>query len=151
MKVLDSGCGLGGSARYLALEHGCEVTGVDLTQEYVEAATALAGRVGLADQVTFRQGSALDLPFADNNFDAVWTEHVQMNIEDKHAFYRESLRVLKPGGVLMFHDIFRGDAGDPHYPVPWAEESDQLLVHRRQRPPDTRRARRQDSGLGGHE
>lgn len=121
--VLDVGCGLGGSARYLAAEHQCRVTGIDLTQEYVDVANALAGMVGLSDKVAFRQASALDMPFDDGSFDVVWTEHVQMNIADKHAFYREIGRVTRPKGMLLFHDIFEGNGGPLHYPVPWAEES----------------------------
>ncbi len=121
--VLDVGCGLGGSARYLAAEHQCRVTGIDLTQEYVDVAGALAGMVGLSDKVAFRQASALDMPFDDGAFDVVWTEHVQMNIADKYAFYREIGRVTRPEGVLLFHDIFQGKGGPLHYPVPWAEES----------------------------
>lgn len=121
--VLDVGCGLGGSARYLAAEHQCQVTGIDLTQEYVDVANALAGMVGLSDKVACRQASALEMPFDDGTFDVVWTEHVQMNIADKHAFYREIGRVTRPKGMLLFHDIFEGKGGPLHYPVPWAEES----------------------------
>ena len=120
--VLDVGCGLGGSARYLAAEHQCQVTGIDLTQEYVDVANALAGMVGLSDKVACRQASALEMPFDDGTFDVVWTEHVQMNIADKHAFYREIGRVTRPKGTLLFHDIFEGKGGPLHYPVPWAEE-----------------------------
>jgi len=122
-RVLDVGCGLGGSARYLAAEWQCDVTGIDLTGEYIEAAKVLAEWVGLGDVTTFQQCSALDMPFAAGSFDVVWTEHVQMNIADKRAFYAEMSRVLVPGGRLLFHDIFRGDGGPLHYPVPWAEES----------------------------
>ena len=122
-RVLDVGCGLGGSARYLAAEHGCQVTGIDLTQEYVDVANALAGMVGLSDKVACRQVSALEMPFDDGTFDVVWTEHVQMNIADKQAFYREIGRVMRPKGTLLFHDIFEGKGGPLHYPVPWAEEA----------------------------
>jgi SAM-dependent methyltransferase len=122
-RVLDVGSGLGGSARYLAVEYGCEVVGVDLTEEYVEVAERLAERVGLSCRVDYRQGSALELPFEDASFDVAWTEHVQMNIEDKATFYGEIARVLRPGGRLMFHDIFDGEGGEVVYPAPWAEDA----------------------------
>jgi MPBQ/MSBQ methyltransferase len=122
-RVLDVGCGLGGTARYLAVEHGCQVTGIDLTEEYVEVANALAKRVGLADRTRFLQANALAMPFADGEFDMAWTQHVQMNIADKAAFYREIGRVTAPGGRFLFHDIFAGDGGPLHFPVPWAEDA----------------------------
>lgn len=122
LRVLDVGCGIGGSARYLAGEHGCRVVGIDLTAEYVDAAKVLAELVGLEHAVEFREGNALDLPFPDAAFDVVWTEHVQMNIADKKGFYGELARVLVPGGRLFFHDVFQGPGGAPHYPVPWVED-----------------------------
>jgi MPBQ/MSBQ methyltransferase len=122
LRVLDVGSGLGGSARYLALEYGCRVIGIDLTQEYVDTAHALADLVGLKEEVAFQQGSALDMPFDNGSFDVVWTEHVQMNIADKQAFYAEIARVLASRGRLVFHDVFQGSGGPLYYPVPWAEE-----------------------------
>lgn len=123
LRVLDVGSGLGGSVRYLASERQCHATGIDLTKEYVEAANTLATWVGLKDVTEFRHGSALDMPFDRDAFDVVWTEHVQMNIADKRAFYAEIARVLGPRGRLVFHDICQGDGGDLYYPVPWAEDS----------------------------
>lgn len=121
-EVLDVGCGLGGTARYLADRVGCTVLGVDLTEEYCRVAEMLSDRVGLAERTAFRQASALALPFDDRRFDVAWTEHVQMNIAEKVAFYGEIRRVLKPGGRLAFHDIFAGSQADVHYPVPWAAD-----------------------------
>jgi MPBQ/MSBQ methyltransferase len=121
-RLLDLGCGLGGSARYLAAEHGSVVTGVDLTQEYVEVARELSRLVGLQDRVSFHAANALALPFEDATFDVVWTEYAQMNIEDKHALYAEIGRVLAPGGRLVFHDLFQGASGAPIFPVPWADD-----------------------------
>ena len=128
-RVLDVGCGLGGTARHLAEEYQCNVTGIDLTEEYVTAGTRLTELVGLSDKVGLRYASALDLPFEDDRFDIVWTQHVQMNIADKNRFFSEIARVLKPGGCFLFHDVFRDSGDAPIYPVPWADdESMSVLV-----------------------
>ncbi len=122
-RLLDVGCGLGGTSRYLSATVGCRVVGVDLTEEYCRVAEMLSARVGLAGRVVFRQGSALALPFDDGAFDVVWTEHVQMNIADKAGFYGELARVSKAGGRLAFHDIFAGARDGLHFPVPWAPDA----------------------------
>jgi hypothetical protein len=94
LRVLDAG----GTARYLARRDGVEVTGVDLTAEYVEVATSLTLRAGLAELVQFRQASASTLPFSDGSFDRVCILHVGMNIADKAALFAEIRRVeLWPG------------------------------------------------------
>jgi len=123
-KVLDIGCGLGGSARFLASQYGCHVTGLDVTAEYCAVAGELSQWVGLGERTSFRQGDAVDLPFADGEFDLVWSEHVQMNIPDKSGFVAEIKRVLKPRGRFVFHDIFSIDGQQPHFPVPWSEGPD---------------------------
>ena len=71
----------------------------------------------------FRQGSALELPFADASFDRVWTQNVQMNIQDKARFYGEIARVLAPGGKFAFSDVFQGPGGPAVYPVVWAMDA----------------------------
>lgn len=118
--VLDVGSGIGGPSRCLAQQFGCRVTGVDLTQEYCEAATLLSERMGLADLVAYRQADALDLPYPDASFDVVWTAHVAMNIPDKARLYGQMHRVLKPGGTLALYDILAGSEGPVMFPVPWA-------------------------------
>jgi SAM-dependent methyltransferase len=122
MQVLDVGCGIGGPARWLAAHYGCRVTGIDLTDEFVAVARLLTERCRLADRVEFRQGSALELPFADATFDLVWCQNVSMNIADKARLYREIRRVLKPGARFTSIDLAAGPAGAPHYPLPWARE-----------------------------
>src|SRR5215208_4964097 len=82
-RVLDVGGGVGGPARTLAARFGCQVTLVDPTESYVLAGQMLTERMGLADRLTHRIGSALDLPFDDGSFDLVWTQNSGMNIADK--------------------------------------------------------------------
>jgi sarcosine/dimethylglycine N-methyltransferase len=119
MSVLDIGAGVGGPARLLAATYGCQVTGVDLSAPFVEAARYLTERTGQSAKVSFQTASALDLPFDDGRFDAVLLQHVAMNISDRAGLYREIRRVLKPGGRFATFDVV-SDRGEPHYPVPWA-------------------------------
>lgn len=118
--VLDIGCGIGGTARFMAAQVGCRVTGIDLTQEYIDVARALTARVGLAGKVDFHVASALDMPFDDACFDAAITIHVAMNIADRAGLYGEIARVMKPGARLCIYDAMTKSEGDIVYPVPWA-------------------------------
>jgi ubiquinone/menaquinone biosynthesis C-methylase UbiE len=122
-KVLDVGSGVGGASRLLASEYGCEVTGLDLTDEYCRVARLLADRLGLGSRVSYRQGSALRMPFEDNSFDIVWTQHASMNIADKEKLYSEIARVLRRDGSFAMYDILAGPVGPLYFPVPWASDA----------------------------
>lgn len=123
MHVLDLGCGVGGASRHIASTCDCKVTGIDLTQEYVDVAGELTRRCGLSDRIDFQQANALDLPFEDANFDYVWSHNVTMNIEDKITLASEVARVLKTGGRFSCAELSQGPAGEPSYPLPWASDS----------------------------
>jgi SAM-dependent methyltransferase len=123
MRVLDAGCGLGGACRMLAEEYGCNVTGIDITADYIRTAEQLSQLTGLQHNTRFVQGSVLALPFDNNSFDAVWTQHVQMNIADKKTFYTEIHRVLTTGGRFVYYEILSQDHLPLNYPVPWASDA----------------------------
>jgi ubiquinone/menaquinone biosynthesis C-methylase UbiE len=120
MKVLDLGCGIGGPARTLAAEFGCRVTGLDIMEEYCEAATLLTHYLGLSDKVAFECADVSRLPCDDAAYDAVWSQHVLANIADKRAILREVHRVLRPGGTYAFYEVCAGANEPPYYPMPWA-------------------------------
>jgi len=121
--VLDVGCGLGGAARYVASVCGSRVTGIDLTNEYVETGNALNQWLELVESVKLEQGSALTMPFENGCFDGGYMFHVGMNIEDKTALFSEIYRVLKPEAKFAVYDVMRLADGAVKYPVPWAAES----------------------------
>jgi ubiquinone/menaquinone biosynthesis C-methylase UbiE len=121
MRVLDVGSGIGGPARFFAEARGCHVTGIDLTDEFVQVATELTQRCGLSKLASFRQGSALELPFDADSFDAATLIHVGMNIADKERLFGNVRRVLKPGALFCVYEVMRADEGALPYPMPWAQ------------------------------
>ncbi len=123
MKVLDVGSGIGGPARILAYEFGCRVVGIDLTKEFCDIATMLTKALGLDKKVDFRCADALYMPFEDESFDLVWSQHCSMNIADKKRLYAEYFRVLRTKGLLAIHDVVSGVVSPLDFPVPWARES----------------------------
>lgn len=135
-RVLDVGGGFGGPARTLAVEFGCRVTGIDLTESYVRAATVLTARMGLEDRVGHQVGNALALPFPDGAFDMVWTQNSGMNIADKEALYAGFHRVLRPGGLLALQEPMAGPTQPVVYPVMWARDASTSFL----RSPDEMRA-----------
>jgi len=75
----------------------------------------------MQEQVQFRQGSALSLPFSDAEFNIVMMQHVAMQISEKDQLFSELARVVKQGGCLAMHELFAGK-GELHYPLAWASE-----------------------------
>ncbi|GAB2184242.1 class I SAM-dependent methyltransferase [Roseibium sp. LAB1] len=117
--VLDIGSGIGGPARYVASTFGCHVTGIDLTPEFIAAADELTSLCGLSDLSTFVLGDAATIPFEAAAFDHAYCFYVGMNLIDKPAVLSECLRVLKPGGILLWTEV-TSVVGTPYYPLPWS-------------------------------
>jgi len=126
--VLDVGCGLGGSSRYVANKLNNCVTGIDLTQEYIDVGNALCAWVGLDKQITLQQGSALCMPFEDEIFGGAIMLHVGMNIDDKTKLFAEIYRVLRPGASFGVYDVMQINNGELTYPVPWATENSTSIL-----------------------
>ncbi len=126
--VLDIGSGIGGPARYIADRFGCRVTGIDLTAEFCDVARHLTRTLGLKDRVSFEQGDALAMPFADASFDGAYSMNVSMNIADKAGFYKEIHRVLRPGACLALSEIAQGPNSGLDFPTPWARTAESSFL-----------------------
>jgi SAM-dependent methyltransferase len=144
MHVLDLGCGLGGSSRYLVAACNCRVTAIDLTPEFVDVARLLTERCGLAAKIDYHQGSALALPFAAASFDHVWCHNVTMNIADRTTLARQVACVLRSGGRFSCVEIAQGGTGQPHFPLPWASDPAASFLAT----PEAMRAELEAAGLG---
>jgi ubiquinone/menaquinone biosynthesis C-methylase UbiE len=123
MHILDVGCGVGGSTRRLSHATGCCVTGVDLSDEYIDAAQRLTQLLDMQDRVKFHAASALDLPFEDNSFDGAWSIQMNMNVEDKLSWLKELHRAVKPKGRVVLYEVCASKNTPVYFPVPWAQDS----------------------------
>ena len=120
--ILDIGCGLGGPARYMAKRFHCNVSGVDITEPFVDAANKLTALLRMEHEVRIEHGDGQRLPYPDSHFDGAYTQHVTMNVADRPRFFAEAYRVLKPGGFFALTEHGLGLKGDPHYPLPWSAD-----------------------------
>jgi tocopherol O-methyltransferase len=100
-KIIDIGCGIGGSSLYLAEKLNAEVVGITLSPVQANRATERAAAAGLTNRATFKVANALEIPYPDNTFDLVWTLESGEHMPDKIKFLQECYRVLKPGGKLI--------------------------------------------------
>ena len=97
--ILDVGCGIGGSSLYLAEKFGAKATGITLSPVQANRATERAQTAHI--NAEFQVANALDMPFADNSFDLVWSLESGEHMPDKVKFLQECYRVLKPGGTFI--------------------------------------------------
>ena len=109
-KVLDVGCGVGGTSIKLAAA-GHEVTGVSLSPKQIEMAKENLARLAPGAAVRFLEmdGEKLDFPGEDGTFDAVWISEALSHFPHKEHFFAHALRLLKPGGKWVCVDWFKAD------------------------------------------
>lgn len=106
-RVLDAGCGVGGSSMWLAQARGAVVVGITPVASQVARARRFAEARKLRDRVSFEQADYTNAPFPDASFDVVWALESLCHAPDKAAFYREAARLLRPGGRLVVAEYFR--------------------------------------------
>ena len=126
-KLLDVGCGIGGASR-MAATYGARVTGIDLSPEFVDTATALTARVGLEEKASFVATAGESLPFDPAAFNGAFMVHVGMNIPDKQKVFAEVRRVLEPDAPFVVFEQMRTAEGDLTYPLPWAVDERSSFV-----------------------
>jgi len=106
-RVLDAGCGVGGSSLWLAGECGASVVGITLVESQVRRARYRAAKRGLLDRVAFLEADFTQTPFPSGSFDVVWALESMLHAPAKVAFYREVARLLRPGGRLVSFEYVR--------------------------------------------
>jgi MPBQ/MSBQ methyltransferase len=113
IRVLDVGCGIGGTSRYLSKKFGsttnAHVTGITLSTVQAERARELAQQQSI-DNVDFKVMDALNMSYANNTFDLVWACESGEHMPNKQQYVQEMVRVLKPGGRLVIATWCQRDA-----------------------------------------
>jgi len=126
-RVLDIGSGFGGPARQIARRTSSRVIGVDITPAYVDAARDLSARAGLGDLVRFQVGDIATFE-PDPLFQAAITMHVQMNVQDKAAWFAHIARCLAPGARLAVWEVCQPSQADLAWPMPWSLDGTDSFV-----------------------
>jgi ubiquinone/menaquinone biosynthesis C-methylase UbiE len=104
-RILDAGCGPGGTACHIAQQHTVQVFGVDIAEIMIEQARKRAQQMDVADRVDFRVADLFHLPFVDEFFDGVLLESVLTPLPgDKEQALLELRRVVKPGGWIAANE-----------------------------------------------
>ncbi|MDT8448781.1 MAG: methyltransferase domain-containing protein [Wenzhouxiangellaceae bacterium] len=108
-RVLDLGAGYGGSMRYLAEQFGCHCVALNLSEVENERDREMNEKAGLADRIDVVDGDFTALDFDDESFDLVWSQDAFLHSGDRARVCAEAVRVLKPGGRLVFTDPMQAD------------------------------------------
>lgn len=105
-EVLNVGCGIGVGSVFIAKRYGCHVVGIDISERMIEWSRRRAREEKVEARVEFYTADVLDLPFAANRFDVVFTESVLIFVEDKARAIRECVRVTRPNGYVGLNEGF---------------------------------------------
>jgi tocopherol O-methyltransferase len=111
-RVLDAGCGVGGSSMWLARHLEASVVGITIAPEQVAIAEGLAAQAGLADLASFHEMDFAGTSFPKASFDVVWNIESMCHAFDKAAYLRHVHELLKPGGRFVCLDMFSVKGGD---------------------------------------
>ncbi len=112
--VLDIGCGSGGITRSLAADYGAaRVVGIDVEAPVLEQARRRAKGDDVAERVEFIQVKPGPLPFADGEFDIVFSKDSMIHIPDKETLFADIMRILVPGGWLVASDWLMAHDDEP--------------------------------------
>ncbi len=113
-RVVDAGCGIGGTAIRLAQAHGCAITGINISRPQLEIAGRKVRESGLDDRIELAYADCSQhLPFADDSVDVVVNIESACHYSDRGQFLREVRRILKPGGRIVAMDWLVCDGLQP--------------------------------------
>ena len=121
-RVLDVGCGLGGSAFLMARDFDLQVDGIDLSRNMLALAEQKLAANGLSDRVRLQWGDCLELDCCEQ-YDAIYSRDVFLHIADKARLFERLYAAMRPGGRLLFTDYCCGAK-------PWSAEFDEYVLDR---------------------
>eukprot|EP01023_Acetabularia_acetabulum_P013308 TRINITY_DN1637_c0_g1_i7.p1 TRINITY_DN1637_c0_g1~~TRINITY_DN1637_c0_g1_i7.p1 ORF type:complete len:226 (-),score=44.50 TRINITY_DN1637_c0_g1_i7:282-959(-) len=99
--LLDVGCGIGGSSRYLCMKYECSGTGITLSPKQADRGNEINLERGLSGRVKLQVADALDMPFQSNSFDLLWSLESGEHMPNKKKFVSELCRVASPNGRII--------------------------------------------------
>lgn len=105
-RILDAGCGVGGSSLFLAEKYQCKVTGISLSEKQIKTARRKAEEHEVSSLASFEVMDYTKTQFADESFDVIWGIESICHAPDKKTFIQEAKRLLKPSGRLIVADGF---------------------------------------------